>query len=1077
MSFFENIEDIAGKEIIGLTDELKALFVLENMKKESTVVVCSTLYEANLFYQNLSKYSKNILFFPMDDFITSEALAISPEFKTIRLETIFALIKNNNKIVVTNLMGYLRFLPSLEMLQKNTITFSLQKEINLDDLTIQLLKLGYEKVEIVNKTGDFSIRGYILDVFPINEENPIRIEFFGDIIEKIKKFNVNTQRSLSEIGSIELFPNTEFVVDEIVEEKKQKNILKYIILKNISLLRGSTVFFNDYNGIKNHYENLQMEICEYNKSIESKEKYMFTLDEIINKKEIYFQAFDNQKSENSLVYKSAEVLNFPKKIDEIKTFLQKKKQKHTVVICFKDNDLRKKFKSEIEDSVLTSKENIFEFQVNLIVEQLNQGFYFGKYLYLGEKELFCKEQGNHNYNSKFKIGTKIHSINNLEIGDFVVHYMYGIGQYLGMKTLRKGDLVKDYIFIKYKGNDKLYIPVEKIDLIYKYSSSEGTTPALNSLSNSEWENTKRKAKQQIEIITKELLELYTKRETVEGFSFEKDNYLQLDFENSFVYKETEDQVKVTREIKKDMESIHPMDRLLCGDVGYGKTEVAFRAIFKAVLSGKQVAFLCPTTILSYQHYQNALERFKNFPVKIALLNRFINQKTAKKTIEALQKGELDLIIGTHKILSDEVKYKDLGLLVIDEEQRFGVMQKENIKKYKNSIDVLTISATPIPRTLQMSLAGVRNLSLIETPPNDRYPIQTYVLEENYQVIKDAINKEILRKGQVFILHNEIKNLEEEKQKIQKLVPHARIALAHGRLEKESLEKIMIQFINKEYDVLVCTTIIEAGIDIPNTNTLIIKNSDKFGLSQLYQIRGRVGRTNKIAYCYLMYKKEKILSEIAKKRLSAIKEFTELGSGFAIAMRDLSIRGAGNILGNSQSGFVNSIGINLFMDMLKEEITKVKKDEEETSLIEVDTHIEDKVFNGNELKIEIHKKINSIKNESDFESVKEELEDRFGKIHEKVIIYMLEALFEAKAKAVGLKNIRQTKENIEILIRKEELNKIILKDLYVYALNITTNFKFKMIGNNLQIRLNLYNLKKHFIYYLLELVKIFDVNMC
>ena len=604
-------------------------------------------------------------------------------------------------------------------------------------------------------------------------------------------------------------------------------------------------------------------------------------------------------------------------------------------------------------------------------------------------------------------------------------------------------------------------------------------PKLNKIGGTEWAKTKLRVKSRIKDMTAELLHLYAEREKAKGFAFIKDDDNQINFEKEFMYTPTADQIRVTDEIKKDMETPKPMDRLLCGDVGYGKTEVAFRAIFKAILSGKQVAFLCPTTILSNQHYKNAVERFKNYPINIALLNRFVTAKEVKSTIEKVKSGKIDLLIGTHRILSDDIEFKDLGLLVIDEEQRFGVRHKEKIKNYKKNIDVLTLSATPIPRTLQMAMSGIRSLSLIETPPVDRYPIQTYVIAENKQIIKDAIYKELSRQGQLFILFNNIEQMEEKKHEIAVLAPDARIVTAHGRMEKNELENIMLDFINHKFDILLCTTIIETGIDIPNVNTLIIYDADHFGLAQLYQIRGRVGRSNKIAYCYLLYDKYKILSEVAIKRLKVIKDFTELGSGFSIAMRDLSIRGAGNVLGSEQAGFVDSVGIELFMKMLDEEIKKAKgievpEDENNDNvnpLVEVSTSISDDYVSDEDLKIFIHQKINSIDSKSSLEAIKNEISDRFGKISESIDIYMHEEFFENYAKKLGIVNVKQTKNFVEILLPKELTSSLKMDELFIKISKLSMMFRFSIKQDNLCITLDTIKLDKHFIYYLVDLLEI------
>ena len=808
---------------------------------------------------------------------------------------------------------------------------------------------------------------------------------------------------------------------------------------------------------------------------------MFDLENNYKYDEIDFVSFDNKTASGKKIqYQSFELDNFSGGIDNISKRLNIYiKEGKTVVVCLSDRYKVNKLESELLSShvVISNINDIVENKINLIIKRINAGYIIGNFIVVSEKELFNKKESGIAYKSNFKMGSKVRDINKLNIGDYVVHVAHGIGIYRGIKTLTKNGLKKDYLTIEYKGEDKLYIPVEKLEFINKYSSNEGSTPKINKLGGTEWSKTKLHIKKKIESIAGDLLKLYSEREMAIGYAFDKDTEEQVEFEKNFPYIETKDQLKAAEEIKRDMEKSVPMDRLLCGDVGYGKTEVAFRAIFKAIISNKQVLFLCPTTILSQQHYNNAIERFKEFPIRIELLNRFISKKKQTQIIRDLSDGKIDLLIGTHRILSDDINCKRLGLLVIDEEQRFGVKHKEKIKSYKNNIDVLTLSATPIPRTLQMSLSGVRSLSLIETPPVDRYPIQTYVLEENKNVIKDAIYKELAREGQVFILYNDIATMEDKKLMLENLVPEARIICGHGKMKKEELEEVMYKFMSKEYDVLVCTTIIETGIDIPNVNTLIIIDADRYGLSQLYQIRGRVGRSNKIAYSYLMYNKGKILSEIAKKRLNVIKEFTELGSGFSIAMRDLSIRGAGDILGEEQSGFIDSIGVELFLDMLNEEVNRLKginieKNEEDTQpLIEVETTINDKYAKEEDLKIEIHKKINQIDTLENLNKTKEELEDRFGSLDESIVIYMYEELFEKQIKQFDIANVKQTKTFIAMNLSKDLSKKINGELLFMDVISLSRNFRFSMKNNELIITLDIVNLDKHFIYYLIDLLEI------
>ncbi len=1084
MSFLDKIFEIKDeKEIIGLTQELKSLYTYQKFKKENKpiLLVTSSLNDASKFYNNISTLTDKVRFFPMDDFLTSEAIAISPEFKTTRLETINSLVNDEKQIVITNLMGYLRYLPPIKTFKESFIDVEKNKEVDFKNLKEKLYELGYKRETIVTMTGEVAIRGYVIDIFPINSDKPVRIEFWGDTVESIKTFDTDTQRSEKEIEKIKIFPNTEKLIKNSFDIP-HRDMGKHIEVINIEkYLNNGIVIYDNFHDIKNNYEDLKEEIKNYNISTERPHDttYMFDLNKIKNKDAIIFETFDNKTKKGVKTYKTSQIEPFPKG----KTNINKKldlllKTNKKVIICQNNRYQINKIIEELENSkiVYTNENEIYPNKINIIVKELNSGFETEEYIVVTSKELWGKKEENL-YKTKFRYGSKIKDITKLNIGDYVVHGAHGIGKYLGLKTINKQGIKKDYLTVEYQGGDKLYIPVEKIDLITKYSGKEGAIPRLNKLGGHDWEKTKARARKRAEDMAEDLLKLYAAREANKGFKFNEDDIDQINFEKEFKYEETKDQIKVTEEIKKDMESSRPMDRLLCGDVGYGKTEVAFRAIFKCILSGKQAALLCPTTILSSQHFQNAIDRFKSYPVDIAILNRFVTNKELKETLEKLEKGQIDLLIGTHRLLSEDVKFKDLGLLVIDEEQRFGVKHKEKIKEYKNSIDVLTLSATPIPRTLQMSMAGIRSLSMIETPPAERYPIQTYVLAENNQIIKEAINKELSRMGQTFILYNKISDIESKKIELEKLIPDAKIEIAHGRMDKNKLEDIMLRFSNHEFDCLLCTTIIETGIDIPTVNTLIIIDADKFGLSQLYQIRGRIGRSNKVAYCYLMYNNRKVLSEIATKRLKVIKEFTELGSGFAIAMRDLSIRGAGDILGKEQAGFIDAVGIELFLEMLNEEINKLKgievkeETEETTPVIDVDTAIDDSYVKEEELKIEIHKLINTIDSKEKIKKVKEEIEDRFGKIDEKLEIYMHEEYLEKLVKEIDIKNIRQTKNFIEIPINKKEANKINGEKLFYELSKKGKMFRFTSKLNNLCIILDTVKLEKHYVYYLIDLMEL------
>lgn len=1085
---FKNIDFDQTDIFSGLNTEGKALLVNTLFKKyKSITIVTNTLFEANKLYQSISNYNDNVLLFPMDDFLTSEAIAISPELKINRLETLNELCNSTHNIVITNLMGYLRFLPTLDNYKKKNIFIKKDEDISFDDLIKKLVDLGYTRETIVNKTGEFSVRGFVIDIFPISFTDPIRVEFWGDTVDKIKFFNTNTQRTTKEIKDITIYPNTEFLVEKEIDKflLKQKDLPLYTDTTNISSFFNSIVIFDDFQQLQTSYDSLLEEMMNYSISnnVPGNTVYMNDFYDIKNNKELYFNQYDDiikNKTALNFNFKNVEFIKNDK--TTINSVLNTYNKKYILILCMSDRYKVNKLIDYLEnpDIVFTDENNILNDKINIIIKKMNQGFIYDKYAIITENDIYGSKS-EIKYKNKFRLGTKIRNLNKLDVGDYVVHEAHGIGKYCGLKTLTKNGFKKDYLMVSYKDDDKLYIPVEKIDFISKYSAKDGIVPKLNKLGGTEWQRTKLKARKRIQDMAGELLKLYAIRETTKGFAFLKDTKEQYEFEEEFPYTETEDQLKAIEEIKKDMEKDRPMDRLLCGDVGYGKTEVAFRAIFKAIMSGKQVALLCPTTILSNQHFNNAIERFKAFPINIEMLNRFVPTKRVNIILEKLKEGKVDLLIGTHRILSNDVIFKDLGLLVIDEEQRFGVTHKEKIKKYKDNVDVLTLSATPIPRTLQMSMSGLRNLSLIETPPVDRFPVQTYVLSENNQIIKDAIYKELSRDGQCFLLFNHVQDLESKKNELQKLVPDAKIICAHGKMTKTQLEDIMNDFINKVYDVLLCTTIIETGIDIPNVNTLIVYDADKFGLSQLYQLRGRVGRTNKIAYCYLMYNKSKILSEIAVKRLNSIKEFTELGSGFAIAMRDLSIRGAGDILGSEQAGFIDTIGIEMFMQMLDNEIKRLKGIEVEerqdyTPLINVETAIEDNYIPDNDIKIEIHKKINQIDSYNKLNEVKDELIDRFGKLDESILAYMYEELFEKKANELKINKIIQTKNFIEVYIPKEITDVIDGSKLFVEISKISRMFRFSMRNKQLIIILDTVKLDKHFIFYLNDLLDIIKKNI-
>ena len=1094
MSFFDNIFDVGSMSsdysIIGLNKEMSSLYIYDSFIKynKGILVVASELYEANLLFEYLSKYTDKVLFFPMDDFLTSEAISVSPEFKAERIDTLNKLINDDKYIVVTNLMGYLRYLPLPSLWKDSNVNISVNCDYDRDSLLNKLYNMGYIRNVLVNETGNIGVRGYVIDIFPIMEENPVRIEFWGDTVTSIKYFDVDTQRSISEIDNICIYPFTEFLLNDYSIDfiNSQKYLANYGSVASIyDYINDGICFFSDYNLILNSYSTLVDTIMDYdaNYSADIKTNYMNSFTDIVIKHSVYIMNFDNvvNKSVKSLKFSINNIENYDNNYEKLKSdLLNYVKNNKTVIICVLDKNMASRISDylEIDDIIYTDECNIINGKINLIIKSIPRGFIYGNYIVISYVDIFSLGNNVKKYKSKFKTGTRTSNILDINKGDFVVHEMFGIGIYDGLVTIPKNGMKKDYLKIIYADDDILYIPVENIDRISKFSGKDGVGVKLNSLSNDNWQKKKGKVKAKLESIADDLLKVSTDRELKVGFAFKKDDENQKMFDSGFVYTETPDQIKSINDIKREMESSKPMDMLLCGDVGYGKTEVAFRAMFKAVDSGKQVAYLCPTTILSNQQYTSCIERFKDFPVRIELLNRFVDKSRQKKIIDDLEKGLVDIVFGTHRLLSNDVKYRDLGLLVVDEEQRFGVTHKEKIKQYKSTVDVLTLSATPIPRTLQMSMSGVRSLSLIETAPQERYPIQTYVLEENNLVIKDAIYKELSRNGQTFILYNNVNNIETKVNEFRSLVPEAKIDYAHGQMNKINLENKMNNFINNKFNVLVCTTIIETGIDIPNVNTLIILDADRFGLSQLYQIRGRIGRSNKIGYAYLMYGKNKFLTDTAIKRLDVIREFTELGSGFKIAMRDLSIRGAGDILGREQSGFIDSIGIELYLKMLNEAVRKSKGEkiiEEDTKkndkpLIEVSTHISDSYISDVELKILIHKKINEVKDETTLNDIRDELSDRFGKISEEMEIYMYEEWFEKIAKSLGINKVVTMKNNIDIELPCELSSKIDGERLFNDAYSISKMFRFLYKDSSIHIILDTIKLEKHFLIYLIELLE-------
>lgn len=1058
MLFLDKIFDnYCGYSCInGLTDELKILYVdyLFRKSDRNVLVVSSSLYHATKLFNMINFYNKESYFFPMDDFVSSVMTTPSPDLMIKRLETINN-ISNNKSIYVTNLEGFLKYMPSKDKISDLMFALRVGEDFGRKKLEDIIFNYGYNKTSIVTSTGEYSIRGYIVDIFPYNCDNPIRIEFFGDNIDCIKEFDADTQLSLKKINEITITPFCEIGVDD--------NTSLYDLLDNPLVVKI------DGDMIDKAYNQLEKVIFDYNVSqgFDVNKKYMFSLDDIRVNDYIELNNFDNKRG---LKVISSTVDSFKSNLEGLEYFISHRK--NNSVVLFSIDSSRLKGEIESKFNVLGGT-NYCAGCIYFVDYKINHGFMIDNYIVISESDITSEDHSSTYYNP-IRIGRKVKDFNELKIGDFIVHRSHGIGIYGGVVNLVKSGFSKDYILLKYGSSDKIYIPVEKINTIYKYADADNKDVKVNSLNSTAWVKAKRKVKARIKDISEELIKLYAERSKIKSPKF-KSVPEEVMFAEDFDFVETNDQLKCINDVLNDLSFDKPMDRLLCGDVGFGKTEIAFRAIFRTVMNGYQAAYLCPTTILSKQQYNSALHRFRNFPVKIALVNRFTSVNEFNEIVSDLKSGKIDILFGTHKLFNNSIVFKNLGLLVVDEEQRFGVSQKEKIKELCNNINVLTLSATPIPRTLKMAISGLRDLSILDTAPVNRFPVQTYVAEENDILIKEVIYKELSRNGQVYYLFNNVENLEDEVFKLSKLVPDARICFAHGRLDKVKLDKVIDDFVNYKYDVLVCTTIIETGIDISNVNTIIIKNAQNFGLSQLYQIRGRVGRTDKIAYAYLLYKRDKVISEVAEKRLNAIKEFTELGSGYKIAMRDLSIRGAGDLLGSEQAGFIETVGIDLFTKMIEESINEIngleyKDDNINSSLLDVNTHISSDYVQDESVRIEIHQLINLISDKDSMTRIKNEIEDRFGKVDENLIIYMYEEWFEKLALKLDINRVIQTKNYVEFELPVHISDKINGEKLFLVAYNIYRKFIIKYINNKIVIRINLNGLDKHYLYYLVSLLE-------
>lgn len=1103
----QNLTDKKRQLILGLSTSTKALAIASSLEKEDRIVLLMSTYgEAEGLVSDLISILGEELVYPflVDDAPMVEFLMSSQEKIISRVEALRFLTDSSKKgILVCNIAASRLILPSPNAFKDSIVKISVGEEYDQHAFIHQLKENGYRKVTQVQTQGEFSLRGDILDIFEISQLEPCRIEFFGDEIDGIRSFEVETQLSKENKTELTIFPASDMLLREKDYQRGQSALEKQIsktlspILKSyleeilssfhqkqshadsrkfLSLCYDKTwtvfdyiekdtpIFFDDYQKLMNQYEVFERELAQYfteelqNSKAFSDMQYFSDIEQIYKKQSpvTFFsnlqKGLGNLKFDKIYQFNQYPMQEFFNQFSFLKEEIERyKKMDYTIILQSSNSMGSKTLEDMLEEYQIKldsrDKTNICKESVNLIEGNLRHGFHFvdEKILLITEHEIFQKKLKRRFRRQHVSNAERLKDYNELEKGDYVVHHIHGIGQYLGIETIEIKGIHRDYVSVQYQNGDQISIPVEQIHLLSKYISSDGKAPKLNKLNDGHFKKAKQKVKNQVEDIADDLIKLYSERSQLKGFAFSADDDDQDAFDDAFPYVETDDQLRSIEEIKRDMQASQPMDRLLVGDVGFGKTEVAMRAAFKAINDHKQVVILVPTTVLAQQHYTNFKERFQNFAVNIDVLSRFRSKKEQTATLEKLKNGQVDILIGTHRVLSKDVVFADLGLMIIDEEQRFGVKHKETLKELKKQVDVLTLTATPIPRTLHMSMLGIRDLSVIETPPTNRYPVQTYVLEKNDSVIRDAVLREMERGGQVYYLYNKVDTIVQKVSELQELIPEASIGYVHGRMSEVQLENTLLDFIEGQYDILVTTTIIETGVDIPNANTLFIENADHMGLSTLYQLRGRVGRSNRIAYAYLMYRPEKSISEVSEKRLEAIKGFTELGSGFKIAMRDLSIRGAGNLLGKSQSGFIDSVGFELYSQLLEEAIAKRNGNANANTntrtkgnaelILQIDAYLPDTYISDQRHKIEIYKKIRQIDNRVNYEELQEELIDRFGEYPD-VVAYLLEiGLVKSYLDKVFVQRVERKDNKITIQFEKVTQRLFLAQD-YFKALSVT-----------------------------------------
>ena len=1096
-------------ELNGCVDsqKLHIVYGLSEGYKHKVIVTYSE-QRAKEIYEDYSFYDRSVEMYGARDLIFYQADVHGNLLTRQRMSCLKPLIEGEPVTIVTTMDALMEHIVPLETLEDHMLDISVSDILDLNDLQKQLITLGYTRSYQVEESGQFSVRGGIIDIYPLTEENPVRIELWGDEVDSIRSFDVLSQRSIEKLNTIMIFPASEIILteeekdeginrlledaakyekklrdefkteeahrvrtqaDEIAEQAKYLGVGSLNLESYVNYFYDEEVSFLDYFDPRETLlvldeparlkEKGEVTEAEFRESMEHRltkgyilpgqTDILFSREQIMARAETFSTVALSALPVNKNIYKPQErfsmiarsMNSYNNSFEALKKDLVRfKKNDYRVLLLSASRTRAKRIAEDLREEDFgrytdaaedpddpkknrtgSSVSAFYTEDLDRIIKpgevmvtygRIRQGFEYPliKFVVISESDIFTIQKKKKK-RVKYEGGSRIQDYSELSVGDFVVHESHGLGIYKGIEQVSVDHVTKDYMKIEYRDGGNLYIPATNLDAIQKYSSSKGSAPKLNKLGGSEWSKTKARVRTAIDEIATDLVQLYATRQMREGYIYSKDTVWQTEFEEHFPFEETEDQLAAIEATKKDMESNKIMDRLICGDVGYGKTEIALRAAFKAVQDGKQVAYLVPTTILAQQHYNTFVQRMKDYPVRVDMLSRFSTPAQQKKTVSDLKKGMVDVVIGTHRLLSKDVDYKDLGLLVIDEEQRFGVRHKETIKKLKESVDVLTLTATPIPRTLHMSLIGIRDMSVLEEAPQDRMPIQTFVMEYNEELVREAINRELARDGQVFYVYNRVDTIVEMTNFVQKLVPDANVAFAHGQMKEQELERIMVDFINGEIDVLVSTTIIETGLDISNVNTMIIHDSERLGLSQLYQLRGRVGRSNRTAYAFLMYKKDKLLKETAEKRLQAIRDFTELGSGFKIAMRDLEIRGAGNLLGEMQSGHMEAVGYDLYCKMLNEAVRNKKgieapEDNEVSVDINVDAYIPDEYIMNENQKIDIYKRIAAIDSDGEREEMLEELTDRFGELPRAVVNLLDIAHIRMLAKQVYISDIKE-----------------------------------------------------------------------